>query len=159
MLRKNHTIILNFLLFLGFLFYLFFAFNKNLPIAIIALILFLYLWILGRVYFETFNLKSLMNIIGGSGILLSLTYFFIYAVEEVPYPEGAIVFHSQEIALSLIVFFISTTFLIYCNLQKPRTNKKVNSPTLVNQNLKTTNKEEWEKATMDDLSSGNFEPL
>ena len=159
MLRKNHNIILNSLLFLGFLVYLLFAFNKRPSIAIISLILFLYLWILGRMYFETFSLKSLTNIIGSSGVLLSLTYFFIYAVEEVPYPEGAIVFHSQEIALSLIVFFISTTFLIYCSLQKSPTNKQVKSPPFINQSLKKTNKEEWEQATMDDLNSGNFEPL
>ena len=110
-------------------------------------------------YFETFSLQPLIHIMGGSGILLSLTYFFLYAVEEVPYPEGAVVFHSQEIALSLIVFFISTTFLIYCSLQNRNINKKTKTTPHINQRAQTTNKEEWEKATMDDLNSGNFEPL
>ena len=162
MIIKNHKIILNIVLFFGLAVYFLFVFNGKLSTAVISLILSLYFWILGRIYFGTFKMQSLLYLISGTGILFSKTYFFIYAVEEVPFPEGAIVFHSQEIAVSLIIFFISTIFLLYIK----ETNNVLCSIGPSGQKIKTQGKpqkkqtkEGWEAATLDDLNSGNFEVL
>ena len=79
-----------------------------------------------------------------------------------PFPEGAVVFHSQEIAISLIVFFISTIFLLYVKetqaeaqeIKELEQNKAFISE---NSKTKTQKNENWEEATLDDLNSGNFE--
>ena len=104
MITKNHKTILNIILCIGLIVYFLFVFENKLSTAVISLILFLYFWILGRMYFGSFKLTSLFYLMSFTGILFSKTYFFIYGVEEVPFPEGAIVFHSQEIAISLLIF-------------------------------------------------------
>ena len=113
MFKKHHTTALNFLLIIGIIIYLFFVFNHNLPMATISLILFLYAWIIGRVYYKTFDIYELLNKTGYLGALFAATYFFMFGIEEVPYPEGAIFFHSQAVAISLIVFIISHIVILY----------------------------------------------
>ena len=97
-------------------------------------------------------------------MLFSITYFFLYGVEEVPFPEGAILFHSQEIAISFVIFFISTVFILYVkeiqNTQQAAPDEKVQAtPVLLQKSNKSSTKENWEEATLDDLNSGNFELL
>ena len=163
MITKNHKTILNIILCFGLAVYLFFVFNYKLPTAAISLVLFLYFWIIGRIYFGSFKLNSLLSLISGSGMLFSVTYFFLYGVEEVPFPEGAILFHSQEIAISLVIFFISTVFVLYVkeiqNTQQATDKKFQATPALLQKQNKNSTKENWEKATLDDLNSGNFELL
>jgi len=147
----------------GLAVYLFFVFDYKLPTAAISLVLFLYFWIIGRIYFGSFKLNSLLSLISGSGVLFSITYFFLYGVEEVPFPEGAILFHSQEIAISFVIFFISTVFILYVkeiqNTQQAPDEKVQATPALLQKPKKRSTKENWEEATLDDLNSGNFELL
>ena len=155
MLRKNHTTILNAILALGIIFYLIFVFNYNLPMGIITLILFLYMWIIGKMYFKTFETDSFFRLVSFVGVLLSFSSFFLYGVEEVPYPEGAIIFHSEGIALSFILFFVSTMFFLYKPPKKAEKNV-VHSENIAAENIK---KEKWEEATIEDLQSGKFETI
>ena len=163
MITKNHKTILNIILCFGLAVYLFFVFDYKLPTAAISLVLFLYFWIIGRIYFGSFKLNSLLSLISGSGMLFSITYFFLYGVEEVPFPEGAILFHSQEIAISFVIFFISTVFILYVkeiqNTQQAPDDKVQATPVLLQKPNKSSTKENWEEATLDDLNSGNFELL
>jgi len=150
---------LNLLLIAGLIFYLCFVINNNLAVATISLLLFLYVWILGNMYHDKFNIYDLIHISGYVGLLFSITYFFMYGVEEVPYPEGAIMFHSPEIAFSLFVCFISTVIVLYAKFSSPpkavpQTEKRRPLPQKQHEEIK---REEWEEATLEDLESGAFE--
>ena len=164
MIIKNHKTILNIILCIGLIVYFLFVFENKLSTAVISLILFLYFWILGRMYFGSFKLTSLFYLMSFTGILFSKTYFFIYGVEEVPFPEGAIVFHSQEIAISLLIFFISTIFLLYGNekqIDVQETNEQEQKKIFISEDPKPKSQtnEKWEEASLDDLNSGNFEVI
>ena len=172
MFKKHHTTALNFLLIIGIIIYLFFVFNHNLPTATISLILFLYAWIIGRAYYKTFDIHELLNKTGCIGVLFSITYFFMFGIEEVPYPEGAIFFHSQAIALSLIVFIVSHIIILYSQNRlnenspdffeslEPETENAESANELRDKIFKDIvgEQEEWEEATLEDLESGNYEP-
>lgn len=172
MFKKHHTTAFNFLLVLGIIVYLFFVFNHNLPMATISLVLFLYAWIIGKAYYKTFDIYELLNKTGYLGALFAITCFFMFGIEEVPYPEGAIFFHSQAIALSLIVFIVSHIIILY---SKDRLNENIpdffeplepetkNAESANEPRDKTFKdivgvQEEWEEATLKDLESGNYEP-
>jgi len=90
--------------------------------------------------------------------LFSITFFLSFGLEEIPYPEGAIMFHSKPIAISLMIFFISSLPLLYkhADNQIGCSNKNVN--TLSNQE-KDQHNEGWEEATLEDLESGNYDPV
>ena len=84
-------------------------------------------------------------------MMLAITYFFMHGIEELPYPEGAILFNSEEIAKSIFVFFISS--IVFINKTFFAFQNKTEKPTA------TTSNNKWEQATMEDLASGNFEPI
>ena len=70
----------------------------------------------------------------------------------------------EEIAISLVIFFISTVFILYVkeiqNTQQGAHDEKVQAtPALLQKSNKGSTKENWEEATLDDLNSGNFELL
>ena len=161
MFKKYNTITLNFLLIAGFVFYLFFVINNNLSIAIISLILSLYIWVLGNTYYNKFNIYHLIHISGYIGLLFSITCFFMYGVEEVPYPEGAIIFHAPEIAFSFLVCFISSVVILHEKArgtpEEEQPGADLTPPPFI-QHPTEIIKEEWEEATLEDLESGNFEP-
>ena len=163
MFQKHHTTIFNFLLIFGFGLYLFFVINKDLSIATIALIFFIYIWAIGHICLGTLNIDSLIHVSTFSGAIFALTYFSLFGIEEVPYPEGAIVFHSQEIALSLTIFFISSIIFLYYNRLRLQDDKNKKTIHNLNENhkpfLKTTCNQNWEEATLEDLESGKFEPI
>jgi len=169
MFKKHHTTAFNFLLAIGTIVYLFFVFNHNLPMAMIAFILFLYVWIIGKSYYKSFDIYELLNKTGYFGALFAITFFFMFGIEEVPYPEGAIVFHPKEIALSLIVFIVSHIIVLYSKdwLSALREAEEENHENTIS-TAPTTNKvlvprgnqaEGWEEATLEDLESGNFETV
>ena len=64
--------------------------------------------------------------------MLAVSCFFLYAVEEVPFPEGAIIFHAEEIAISLVIFFISSLCFLYSRayFNESFQKKEVNQPNL-----------------------------
>ena len=106
------------------------------------------------------------------GIIVALTIFFMHGVEEVPFPKGAIQFKLDGIAESLIIFFIFTIPLIIINHKSEQTvfsdSTEFSSPTLPpvkkeeispSEIITESSREEWEEATIEDLESGNFEPV
>ena len=91
-------------------------------------------------------------------VLASLTFFLSFGLEEIPYPEGAIMFHSKPIAISLMIFFISSVPILYkiADNQKGCSNKS--AKTLSSQEKENDN-EGREEATLEDLESGNYDPI
>ena len=158
MIRKHTNTILNLILIAGLAIYILLTTAKSLSIAIIWIIFVLYGWVFLSLYLGNFNFQKLLKICCYVGILFSITFFITFGLEEIPYPEGALLFHSKPIAISLLIFFISSLPLIYkiADNQDGAEDKKTN--TVFNQEQQSV-KEKWEEATLDDLESGNYEPI
>ena len=142
---------------LGFCIYLYFVFQNTLYISILFLIFFIYMWLFTTIILNKYNLNIFINILSFSGILVSVTLFFMYGVEEIPYPEGAIIFHIEAIAKSFLLFFFSSMPLIIIN-------KKTSTSVVVSDSKDSTTREEydhekWEEATLEDIHSGGFETI
>ena len=158
MIKKHTNTILNIILIVGLFVYILLTTANNLSSAIIWTIFILYFWVFWSTYTGKFNFQKLLKICCYVGILFSITYFLIYGLEEMPYPEGAFLFHTKQIAISMSIFFISSLPLIYKISNKQECIEKNDTHTF--SNVKTSNtKEDWEEATLDDLESGNFEPI
>ena len=92
--------------------------------------------------------------------------FFIYGIEQVPLPVGAILFKEEGILSALLLLFVfSVPLLIYNHdnlswsfLQKNTSLDTSNIPEISKQ-PQTIASEEWEEATIEDLESGSYEPV
>ncbi len=144
---------------LGFCIYVYFAIQNTLSIAIVCLIFFIYLWLFTNIILNKYNFSSFVKLISFSGILVSITLFFMYGVEEIPYPEGAIVFHLEGLAKSFLLFFFSSMPLILSNNKFQSWN--LTSPSTMVADSKDTeyDKEKWEEASLEDVKSGEFETI
>jgi len=92
--------------------------------------------------------------------LLAISVFFLYGVEEVPHPVGAIVFHAGGIAGALgMGLFSLFPLLIIHQLSSKKT------PSLATHKLNENDaapdpeldSDEWEFAAEDELQSGEWE--
>ena len=75
-------------------------------IRAIWLIFIIYAWVIIGILNKKYNLKHFIYIVSCSGIILSIAAFFIYGVEELPYPIGAVRFNTESIILTSILLFI-----------------------------------------------------
>ena len=99
-------------------------------------------------------------VISSTGFLLAISVFFIFGVEEVPHPVGAIVFHAGGIAgaLGMGLFSLFPLLIIH-----QLSSKKTTSPVThkLNDNDAAPDPEldsdEWEFASEDELQSGDWE--
>lgn len=153
------------LLFLGYLLYFILLFNSTFSFSIIWMILLIYLWVISALFLNKYSLNSFLCVFSLSGFLVSLSVFFLKGVEEVPFPEGAIIFHLDGIALSLLILFICSLPMI---LKINPNNSKDKSEYLKSNEVRSENLEladsgnksdEWEEASEEDLQSGNFETI
>ena len=126
---------------LGFLVYICLIVSTSLATASLWVLFTIYLWLISSLYLLCF-----------SGIILSVSFFFLQGVEELPYPKGALMFHVEGIAKAAFLFFICTVPVILLKTKKTQSNKS----SLLEQK---ENIEMWEKASEKDLQSGNYEPL
>ena len=128
--------------------------------ALVSLTCALIFWVLFGLLFDTFDVQIFSWIISSTGFLLALSVFFLYGVEEVAHPIGAIVFHSGGIAGSLgIGLFSLFPLLIIHQLNSQNTTTK---SSLLNNNEELPpepelESDDWEIATEDELKSGGFE--
>ena len=157
---------------IGIFVYFLFISNYQLSLGVIWLIFILYAWTITAFLIKEYTLQSFLYALSSMGIIVALTIFFMHGVEEVPFPKGAIQFKLDGIAQSLIIFFIFTIPLIIINhkseqtifsnssLFSPSTASSVTSQETNPSKIITENsEEEWEEATIEDLESGNFEPI
>ena len=131
----------------GSLIYVYNAFMNSFNLALLTIVLTVIIFVSLTLLFNVFDIKEFIILLSMSGFVISLTMFFFYGIEEVPYPYGAILFHFDGILKSLIVCFISSIpLLIFFKGEFYH----------VNNQFKTCS-DDWEIATQDDLDSGQFE--
>ena len=136
---------------LGFLVYICLIVSTSLAAASIWALFTIYLWLISSLYLKQYNFNTFLYILCFSGITLSVSFFFLQGVEELPYPEGALMFHVEGIAKAVFLFFICTVPVILLKIKNTEPNK--------NFSQQKENIEMWEKASEKDLQSGNYEPL
>ena len=122
----------------------------------------LLLWIAFNIHFDMFNKIAFAKVLCYSGILLSITIFFLFGIEEVPFPEGALLFHSYGIALSLFVILLSIIPILFTtNIEITTMPTNSQSSQITGQPSNITQSEEldddWEIATDEDMQSDDYE--
>ena len=135
-------------------------FNNNLNFALIYLTTTLILWVLYGLFLDMFDVKIFAGIISGSGFLVAISVLFMFGIEEVPYPVGAIVFHSIGFAGALgIGLFSLFPILILYQMDNPKKQQKikVGQESPIKKSEPKIFSEEWEMATEEDLQSGEFD--
>tara|TARA_S200000501_G_scaffold319579_1_gene313950 strand:+ start:309 stop:794 length:486 start_codon:yes stop_codon:yes gene_type:complete len=151
----------SFFLVLGYLVYFIMLFKTSFAMSAIWMMILIYLWLAASLYLNIYSPNSFIKILSGSGVLVALSMFFLNGVEEVPFPEGAVVFHAEGIAQALFLLFlcIVPTVLKFVPentiiMKSPVDNKFKSSE------VKGSNQsDDWEEATIEDLESGNFENI
>ena len=140
----------------GFFLYLWNIISTEFVYATIFMTGAILLWMFIGFTTNTFNQNEFAKVLSGAGFLLALSVFFLYGLEEMPYPAGAIVFHSDGIAKALglgIAAFLPLLFGIEdvsstASVTAPKTNQK---QTVV------LDDEDFELADNDDLTSGEWD--
>ena len=151
----------SFFLVLGYLVYFIMLFKTSFAMSAIWMMILIYLWLATSLYLNIYSPNSFIKILSGSGVLVALSMFFLNGVEEVPFPEGAVVFHAEGIAQALFLLFLcivpTVLKLVPKNtiiMKSPIDNKSKSSE------VKENNQSgDWEEATIEDLESGNFENI
>ena len=134
--------------------------NNNINLALVSLTSALLFWVVFGLLLDIFDVQIFSWVISSAGFLLALSIFFIYGVEEVAHPVGAIVFHTGGIAGSLgIGLFSLFPILIIHQLNSQEVPSK---PELIINNNETQPKPElesddWEIASEEELQFGEFE--
>ena len=148
---------------LGYLVYLILLFKTSFSMSVIWMMLLVYLWLSTSLYLNIYNSNSFIKILSSSGILVALSMFFVNGVEEVPFPEGAIVFHPDGIAQALFLLFLCSIPIVLRVIPENTAILKSSTKTTSNSNLSNIKQEnqseDWEEATIEDLESGDFETL
>jgi len=134
--------------------------DNNLNLALVALTSALILWVIYGLLLDVFDVRIFSWVISLSGFLLAISVFFVFGVEEIPHPIGAIVFHTGGIAGSLGIGFFSLFPLLIIhqlNSQNISTKPRV----LMNEDgfpaIPNLESDDWELATEEERQSGEFE--
>ena len=151
----------SFFLVLGYLLYFILLFKTSFSISVIWMMILIYLWLSTSLYFNIYNSNSFIRILSGSGIFVALSMFFLNGVEEVPFPEGAVVFHADGIAQALFLLFLCSIPIVLKLIPENTIILNNSIDTKSNsRDIKGKNQsEDWEEATIEDLESGEFETL
>lgn len=151
----------SFFLVLGYLVYFIMLFKTSFAMSAIWMMILIYLWLATSLYLNIYSPNSFIKILSSSGVLVALSMFFLNGVEEVPFPEGAVVFHAEGIAQALFLLFLcivpTVLKLVPKNtiiMKSPVDNKSKSSEVKGN-----NQSDDWEEATIEDLESGNFENI
>ena len=134
--------------------------DNNLNLALVSLTSALILWVIYGLLLDVFDVQIFAWVISLSGFLLALSVFFVFGVEEMPHPIGAIVFHTGGIAGSLgIGFFSLFPLLIIHQLNSQNISTKPGM--LMNEDsfpsIPNLESDDWELATEEERLSGEFE--
>jgi len=141
----------------GFSLYLWNIISSEFVYATIFMTGTILLWMFVGFYTNTFNQTEFAKILSAAGFLLALSVFFLYGLEEMPYPAGAIVFHSDGIAKALglgIAAFLPILFGIE-NVSSSATNKTTSKTT--QKQTVVLDDQEFDLADNNDLTSGEWD--
>ena len=145
---------------IGLIFFLLSISKNNLNFALISLTVTLIFWVLYGLLLDAFDVRIFAWIISASGFLLSLAILFMFGIEEVPYPIGAIVFHSGGFAGALgIGLFSFFPILILHHLETSTESEKAKIENKFSKEEPDPKilGDEWEIASKDELQSGGFD--
>ena len=134
--------------------------NNNLNFALIYLTSALIFWVLYGLFLDVFDGQIFAGIISASGFLVAISVLLMYGIEEVPYPEGAIIFHSEGFAGALGIGLFSLFPIVILHQMGTLKMQKKSSERpefLIKEPESEIFSEEWEMASNDDLYSGEFE--
>ena len=147
-------------LIIGLILFFSYLVDNNLNLALVSLTSALILWVIYGLVLDVFDVRIFSWVVSLSGFLLALSVFFVFGVEEMPHPIGAIVFHTGGIAGSLgIGLFSLFPLLIIHQLNSQNTSTK---PGMVMNDdgfcaIPNLESDDWELATEEDLQSSKFE--
>ena len=134
--------------------------NNNLNFALIYLTAALISWVLYGLILDAFDVRIFAWIISASGFLVAISVFFMFGIEEVPYPVGAIVFHSGGLAgaLGIGLFALFPILILHQTGAKNLPQITKTEPVMSSEDMEPEiESNEWEMASDDDLQSGEFE--
>ena len=147
---------------LGLIFYCVLLSNAMLSWSVVWLLFIIYTWLIISIIFQNYLFKHFLYILCFSGILVSLTWFFIKGIEEVALPRGAFLFKVEGVVPSIVLFMLFTIPLIVYHfgfetqkspqkpITKPACSRNVAKPKNINSN-------DWEEASIEDIEGGEFE--
>tara|TARA_B100000945_G_scaffold316698_1_gene318100 strand:- start:39 stop:536 length:498 start_codon:yes stop_codon:yes gene_type:complete len=153
------NIVSGLILIIGLILFLSAIINNNINSALTYLTCALIFWVIFGLLLDNFDVQVFFWIISSAGFLLAICIFFIYGVEEVAHPVGAIVFHSSGIAGALgIGFFSLFPILIMHQLNSKNKSKYTSSINSIPETPPEPKVEgdDWEIASEDELESGDF---
>ena len=122
--------------------------NQHFIYGSLTLMITLSLWICLHMVMDTLDINTFSKVFSVFGYIFSITVLFLFGIEEVSYPTGAIMFHAEGIAQALGVALIASFPLLRLYYGKSE-NKIAPAPVMDDEN--------WEPATEDDLQSDKFE--
>ena len=148
------------ILIIGLILFLSSLVDNNLNFALVSLTSALILWVIYGLLLDVFDVRIFSWVISLSGFLLALSVFFVFGIEEMPHPIGAIVFHSGGIAGSLGIGLFSLFPLLIIH-QLNSQNISTKPGVLMNEDstpaMPNLESDDWELATEEELESGHFE--
>jgi len=157
MLNKNY--ISNTILALGFLCYVLYIYTMQFVPATIVMSVTLLIWIAFNCYCDLFDSESLSKVLSISGFVLSISIFFIFGIEQIPFPVGAIIFHGYGISIALLVFLLSLLPMLFFSdkeiLLTRDQSQSIPQEESTDENYNID--DHWEVATESDLESGDYE--
>ena len=117
------------------------------------------LWMFIGFTSDSFDNKQFSQVLSGSGFLLAISVFFLYGLEEIPYPSGAIIFHSDGIAKALGLGIAASLPLLFGmdNIETMHTNSQISAPSNTTAPTIVVDDEDFELADVDDLTGGEFD--
>ena len=148
------------ILFIGLILFFSSLVDNNLNLALVSLTSALIFWVIYGLLLDVFDVRIFAWVISLSGFLLALSVFFVFGVEEIPHPIGAIVFHTGGIAGSLGIGFFSLFPLLIIH-QLNSKNISTKPRVLMNEDgfpaIPNLESDDWELATEEERQSGEFE--
>jgi hypothetical protein len=108
---------------------------------------------------DSFDNKEFALVLSGAGYLLSISVFFLYGLEEMPYPTGAIVFHSDGIAKALGLAIAASLPLLFgiTDIEASNTDTQTSTASASTEPTVIVDHEDYELADVEDLTSGEFD--
>ena len=80
--------------------------QTTLTLSVIWLLFILYTWLVVSIATQQYCFKCLLYIFCCSGLIVAISLFFVYGIEEVALPVGAILFKVEGILPALLLFFV-----------------------------------------------------
>jgi len=161
---------------LGMILFLFIIMAKEFMFAIIVASFTLISWILYQILIKKkINYKLIGNVIFLSGLIVGISVFFVFGVEQIAYPAGSIKFKASGIAKSLgvilfsmvpaLMFYIVEDTLPKLSMTKTKTlEKPVIASDEYSKAIKETkeadyNQDDWEEVFEEDLMNQEYEEV